>query len=259
MRNLLPRIPPPPLQGPRIEKHFRAMWQVLWNKMQLATDLSPTTVGNVREFFVSEFLSLHLPGDLSVGTGHVLVERDESQQIDVLVFRKSSLALPMGNVSLVFPEGLVACMEVKSTLTKKDFCGQIATMFRNLPPPEAGTPQPLKVVIAVQLENGSQHRSLLDKWKCDGGLEQDALPDLVIILDNAAVIRGGALECLKNTNHFGDQEGALYKFGDYETQKWVGLMLIVFEIAQRAGVADWSPYTNQLLPKVTTFKNLHAD
>jgi hypothetical protein len=146
------------------------MWQVVWNKMQLATDLSPTTVGNVREFFVREFLSLHLPGDLSVGTGHVLAERDESQQIDVLVFRRSGLALPMGNVSLVFPEGLVACMEVKSTLTKEDFRGQIATMFGNLPPPAPGEPIPLKAVIAVQLENSSQHRSLLEKWrKCVKG------------------------------------------------------------------------------------------
>jgi hypothetical protein len=256
----LPRIPPPPLEGPRIEKHFRAMWQVLWNKMQLATDLSPTTVGSVREFFVREFLSLHLPGDLSVGTGHVLAERDESQQIDVLVFRRSGLALPMGNVSLVFPEGLVACMEVKSTLTKEDFRGQIATMFGDLPPPTPGEPIPLKAVIAVQLENSSQHRSLLEKWrKCEGELKQDALPDIVIILDNAPVIRGGALECLKNLNHFGGEEGALYKLGDYKTQKWVGLMLLVFEIAQRASGADWSQYINRLLPKSTKFEKLQAD
>jgi len=35
----LPRIPPPPLEGPCIKKHFESMWQILWGKTHLATDL----------------------------------------------------------------------------------------------------------------------------------------------------------------------------------------------------------------------------
>jgi hypothetical protein len=257
MRNL-PRVPPAPLEGPRIQKHFCAMWQVLWSKCQLATDLSPITAGEVREFFVREFLAQHLPGDLAVGTGHVLGEQDASQQIDVLVFRKSGLALPMGNVTMVLSESLVACMEVKSTLTKSDFCGQIATMFRDLPPPHRDKSSPLKVVIAVQLKNRCQYRGRMERWRSADKPKQDALPDIVIILDNAAVIRGQALKCLEKTTHYGDEGEALYKFGDYRTQKWAGLMLLVFELAQRAGCPDWSPYLTPLLPQVA-FEKLHAE
>src|SRR5664280_867550 len=247
----LPRIPPPPLEGPCIKKHFESMWQILWGKTHLATDLSGVTIGNVREFFVREFLSLHLPGDLFVSTGHILdAEGEASQQIDVLVSHKSGFDLPMGNVSMVFSDGLVACIEVKSTLKRKEFFEQIVPMFRALPNPGQGKPKPLKVVFTVQLENSSQHRSLLEKWACegirDGTLITDCLPELVIILDNAAVIKGGALECLKDTNHFGET-GELYKFGAYKNQKWAGLMLLVFELAQRAGGADWRQYLRPIL------------
>jgi hypothetical protein len=195
-----------------------------------------------------------LPGDLFVSTGHLLdAEGEASQQIDVLVSHKSGFALPMGNVSMVFSDGLVACIEVKSTLKRKDFFEQIVPMFSALPNPGQGKPKPLKVIFTVQLEKSSQHRGLLEKWACDGIqagiITTDCLPDLVIILDNAAVIKGGALECLKGTNHFGET-GELYKFGDYKTEKWVGLMLLVFELAQRAGGADWTPYISPLLNKI---------
>ncbi len=247
-RRNLPRIPPPPLEGPRIKRHFECIWQILRGKTQLATELSPVTIGNVREFFVREFLELHLPGDLSVGTGHILdVGGDASQQIDVLVSHRSGLALPMGDVRMVFSDRLVACIEVKSTLKREDFFKQIVPMFRALPETGPGRPKPLKVVVAVQLEKGCQHRGLLEKWAREGKLTPDALPDLVVILDNAAVIKGGTLECLKGTDCFGEETGQLYKCGDYTTQKWVGLMLLVFEIAQRAGAADWVPYIRQVL------------
>lgn len=229
------------------------MWQVLWSKAQLATDLSPTTIGNVRESFVREFLALHLPGDLIVGTGHLLVdfEGGASPQIDLFVSHKSGLALPMGNVSLVLPEGVVACIEVKSTLTREHFLGQIAKIFRSLPAPEPDKPKPLKAVVAVQLEGGSQHRHILKKWASDGLREgiltENELPDMVIILDNAAVIKGGALKCLEDTTHWENKPGELYKFGDYETQKWAGLMLLVFELAQRVGRVDWTPYIKPVL------------
>ncbi len=225
------------------------MWQILFSKTQLAADISsPSTIGNIREYFVREFLLLHLPGNLEVSTGHLLhYEGGESQQIDVLVSHKSGLALPMGNVSMVFADSLVACIEVKSTLKREEFFTQIVPMFRLLPKPLPGKPKPLKVVFAAQLENKCQRRGLIEKWRKEEGLSQDDLPDLVVILDNAAIIKGGSLECLKGTTHFGDETGELYKFGNYHTQKWAGLMLLVFELAQRAGGADWSPYIQPVL------------
>ena len=248
-RRSLPRTPPPPLTGPRLKIHFECMWQILRAKTQLPTGLAtPVSVGNVREFFVREFLELHLPGDLSVGTGHLLdVGGKESRQIDLIVFHRSGLALPMGDIKLVFSDKLVACIEVKSTLRKKDFFEQIVPMFSALPEAAPGKPKPLKVVVAVQLENGYQYRGRLETWAQEGNLAPDALPDLLIILDNAAVIKGGVFECLRGTRCFGEDAGELYKCGAYHTQKWVGLMLLVFEIAQRTGPADWVPYLRKVL------------
>ena len=61
------------------------------------------------------------------------------------------------------------------------------------------------------------------------------LPDLVIVLDNAAIIRGGALECLKGSDIEANDPDTLYKAGKRDDQKWMGLLLLALELTQRAG------------------------
>jgi hypothetical protein len=234
MSHQLPRVSLPPLQGSYIEKHFQGTWQALWGNTQAAGGHSPSTVGNAREFFVQKFLSSHLPPILKISGGHILLAEHSSSQIDVLIYRNSGIALPIGDASLVFPESVIAAMEVKSTLRKEDFLSQIAETFRALP-----CPQPLKVIVALELQNRYQYRRLVAQWAQEGNLEPEALPDLILILDNSAVIRGNALRCLMDTGVSAGDEATLYKLGNRDNQKWLGLMLLVFELAQRIGETDW--------------------
>jgi hypothetical protein len=60
---------------------------------------------------------------------------------------------------LVLQESVIAAIEVKSILGKKDLQEQIADIFRALP-----SPQPLKVVVALALQNQGQHRRLVASW-----------------------------------------------------------------------------------------------
>lgn len=236
----LPRTPPEPLEGSRLQRHFEAIRNILWNQVQLSGGYSSTITGNAREFFVRDFLATHLPTCLRIGSGHVIANDQATGQLDVVVYRDTGLALPLGSSGVFFSESVLACMEVKSILKKDEFISQIACNFKKLP-----TPQPLKVVVAASLANDCQHRSIVAKWALDEQLGEPALPDLVIILDNSAIIRGKSLKCLSETPWFGSETGRLYKLGRYQNQKSLGLMLLVFELAQRAGGADWRPYLEQ--------------
>ena len=241
MPNKSPRVPPPMLEGPQLKKHFEGIWQSLWGKAQSAGGHSPITVGNAREFFVRDFLESHLPTRLNICCGHVFIEEHSSPQIDVLIYCNSGIALPIGDAKLVFPESLIAAMEVKSTLQKEDFLGQIAKSFRALP-----SPQPLKVIVALELQNQCHNRRLVAQWAQEGSLEPEALPDLVLILNNSAIIRGNALQCLNGAGLSAINETTLYKLGKFD-QKWLGLMLLVFELAQRIGEKDWRRYVKEIV------------
>lgn len=214
-----------------MEKHFAASWEILWSQLLLpeTKGLAPVTIGASREFFVREFLLKHLPPSLGVSTGHVLLERGMTGQIDLVVHNSQGLILPLGNNSLFAANSVVACIEVKSELDKEHFTGQIAGNFDHLP---SGV---LKVIIAMHLKNKCLKRKTVQGWANDAALPSEALPDLVIILDNAAIIRGGALQCLKESDIQANNPDTLYKAGDYETQKWMGLLLLALELAQRAG------------------------
>ena len=221
----LPRTPPPPLEGSHLKRHFEAIRNILWNQVQLSGGYSTTITGNAREFFVRDFLTTHLPSCLRIGSGHVISNSQTTGQLDVVVYRDTGLALPLGSSGVFFSESVLACIEVKSVLKKDEFVNQIASNFRKLP-----APQPLKVVVAASLANDSQHRRLVAEWALDKQLDESALPDLVIVLDNSAIIRGKSLDCLSDTTWFGVEPGRLYKLGSYKDQKSLGLMLLVFEL-----------------------------
>jgi len=229
------------------------MWQHLHCGAQPAKGLSPITMGDLREFFVLEFLTKHLPAELAVGKGHVFCQGSVSQQIDGLVYRKSGLALPMGNANMVMHTGLVACVEVKSTLKRLEFRDQIVPMFKAMP-----SPQPLKVIVTQRLEGTANSRSILKKWADELSLTTEALPDIVLILENAAIVRGGILKSLESTSRLHGSKQKLYKFGHWKEQNWMGLMLLVFELAHRVGGEDgpnWASYINKHLAEVQ-FKEL---
>jgi len=154
--NKLPRKPPEPLQGERLVNHFELCRQILVERAQMAGGLSSVTTGNAREWFVHEFLEDHLPGNFRTGAGHILFENETSPQLDLIVARRDSLALPLGSTGLFFAEGVKACIEVKSSLDAKGL-KQAGKSFLML------SPEVPKVIFAYQLSNRGQHRNVVAK------------------------------------------------------------------------------------------------
>lgn len=81
--------------------------------------------GTAREHFVAEFLDSHLPQNLSTGTGEVIDANSRPgqsrNQIDVVVYRNSFPKLNINkNINYFLVESVVATIEIKSTLNKKE-------------------------------------------------------------------------------------------------------------------------------------------
>jgi hypothetical protein len=111
----------------------------------------------------------------------------------------------------------------------------------------------LKVIVTQRLEGPANKRSVVKKWAVELGLGVEALPDIVIILSNAAIVRGDTLKCFEGTSRLQGSNQKLYKFGHWKTQNWMGLMLLAFELAQRAASQDgtnWASYLSSHLAAV---------
>ena len=81
--------------------------------------------GTPREAFIREFLVAHLPETVAIGSGEVIDFSSEPgaqrNQYDIVIYNKSYPKLDFGGgVSGFLIESVIATVEVKSTLTKKD-------------------------------------------------------------------------------------------------------------------------------------------
>jgi len=80
-------------------------------------------IGDAREVLVRDILARLLPSNMVVGTGQI-VDSDEriSKQIDIVIYRGDFPVLrSFGSADVFLLEGVVAAIEVKSTLDKKNF------------------------------------------------------------------------------------------------------------------------------------------
>ena len=77
-------------------------------------------LGDARESFIRDVLSKFLPATVHVGTGQIVdAEGNSSKQIDVIIYRKDFPILrSFGNADVYLVEGVLATIEVKSTLDK---------------------------------------------------------------------------------------------------------------------------------------------
>lgn len=80
-----------------------------------------TLIGNAREFFVRRVLRTVLPPAVHVGTGRVIgMDGTLSNQIDVIVYDPQFPVMEIDEgQGLYFAEGVIATIEVKSTLDKE--------------------------------------------------------------------------------------------------------------------------------------------
>lgn len=79
-----------------------------------------TMLGDARESFIRNVLSQILPETVHVGTGQIVDHRgNNSRQVDVVLYRKDfPIMRSLGQFNVYFIEGVLATMEVKSTLTR---------------------------------------------------------------------------------------------------------------------------------------------
>lgn len=98
-------------------------------------------LGKAREFFVSEILRRFLPQALHVGSGQILASDGAlSRQIDILIYRHDMpLLSSLASTNLYFVEGVVAALEVKSSLDSPrlrdalDNCWSVKVLDGDLP------------------------------------------------------------------------------------------------------------------------------
>lgn len=78
-------------------------------------------LGDAREVMVREVLMRFLPPSLTIGTGQMVDSNgDRSRQIDIIVYRSNfPIFRTLGLLDVFMLEGVVATIEVKSTLNKK--------------------------------------------------------------------------------------------------------------------------------------------
>ena len=86
--------------------------------------------GTPREAFIKEFLVAHLPETVAIGSGEIIdsssAPNAQRNQYDIVIYNKSYPKLDFGGgVSGFLIESVVATVEVKSTLTKRDLAQAI--------------------------------------------------------------------------------------------------------------------------------------
>lgn len=81
--------------------------------------------GTPRETFIKEFLSSHLPDNISIGTGEIIDAKsnpnEQRNQHDIVIYKNNYPKLNFGGeINGYLIESVIASIEVKSTLTEKD-------------------------------------------------------------------------------------------------------------------------------------------
>lgn len=107
-----------------LKNWFDKLETVLHAEADLAGLLSHSTmVGSAREFFVSRVLKSVLPPSVHIGSGKVLTTNGrQSKQIDVILYDPSFPVFEtQPGHGLYLAEGVIAAIEVKSTLDEKEF------------------------------------------------------------------------------------------------------------------------------------------
>jgi len=85
----------------------------------------PLHKGTPREAFIKEFLQNHLPANVAVGTGEIICAdskpNEPRNQHDIVIYKNNFPKLDFGgDISGFLIESVIATIEVKSELTKRD-------------------------------------------------------------------------------------------------------------------------------------------
>lgn len=112
-----------------IKKHlldyFEAMERVLSDQFDLSTGASGGHIGAMgenREKILIDFLAKHIPFRFTIEQRGIIFDKNynKSSQVDIIIYEHNYPRLGGQSPTLYFIEGVGGCLEVKSTLGKKE-------------------------------------------------------------------------------------------------------------------------------------------
>lgn len=168
------------------------------------------TAGAAREQIIKDFLSSHLPELITVMSGQIVDSSENyTKQQDIVLVLKSMPRLPFASGSdLIFQEGVVAIMEIKTVLNTSVLrnIGENIKSVRELTPAAVVTTQmgithnwpANKVLAAIVTYSGTSLESLLEQLV---ELEDDAQPDLLLDLSKGLLVRNHGLLLAKRGSY----------------------------------------------------------
>ena len=188
-----------------LDKHFESIRKTLLEKFNTSKIIKhPGTVGSVRELFIREFLQSHLPDNLRITSGIIFDSKgNSSKQQDLVLYRANFPKIGMSKADLLFVEGVLATIEVKSNLTVSNIGTVLENILsvKNLQKSILGSTGigvthnfPLtKILSVVFAYNGSElnqiEKEIGERWINSWDEDIDKLPDMVIVLNRGILIR----------------------------------------------------------------------
>jgi hypothetical protein len=171
----------------------------------------PNLRGGPREWFIREFLESHLPTSLEIGQGEIIDEDSQPSppkgsyrpQVDIVIYRQDLPRITYSRDNIAFlAEGVIATIESKSVLTKKDLKSacQTATVHKSLkrtPPLHSFGDSPQSILSYVVAFGGPKKMSTVARWLPDIANEMqashDILIDMIVVLGKGVLWQRGVL------------------------------------------------------------------
>lgn len=160
------------------------------------------TAGAAREQILNDFLSEHLPELITVLSGQIFDSEDNySKQQDIVLVLKSMPRLQFASDNdLIFHEGVVATIEVKTSLNATVLCsiGENIASVRGLKSASFGGAQmgishkwpSNKVLTCIVTYGGSRLERIIDQLS---GLPPEQKPDMLLDLSQGLLIKNNGL------------------------------------------------------------------
>jgi len=190
---------------PLLDRYFHTLSETMARESRLmaAVFSHPGKLGENREQLLARFLTTYLPRRFGVGSGFALLGERLSTQQDVVVYdaNDNPVLFPTASAPLFPPSAVLALIEVKSRLTKRellktvrktaDFKRQLRQSFANHPAP----PEQEALAMLFAFDTTSKPARVLtvlcDVEDGDEVERRDRL-DMVCLLGKGVVL-GGAL------------------------------------------------------------------
>ena len=168
------------------------------------------SAGAAREQLIKDFLSAHLPGLITVVSGQIVdADNNYSKQQDVVLVLKSMPRLPFASGNdLIFQEGVVATIEIKTSLNSAvlNAIGENIASLRNLRSGNVASVAmgvihswPLnQILTAIITYGGASLESLAEPLV---SLPEKSKPDLLLDLSKGLLIRNNGSLLPKQNEH----------------------------------------------------------